>query len=79
VGEQADRGTTHLLGVLENVSVIPKENKITLVVKRHHTAPNKLWALGEQCVDHPAHLLAESRVEVVQNHLVVSSVWAAQW
>ena len=49
--------------------MVPKEYKITLIVKRHNAAPNKFGALGEQGVNHPPYLLAKSSVEVVEYHL----------
>ena len=59
---------TNLFRILENVSVVSKKDKVSLVVKGHNRPTCELWLLREQGIKQPSNLVPETCVELVQDH-----------
>ena len=51
--------------------MVAEENKVALVVKRHHAPSVELGFLGKNGGEHPPHSVAHPSGEVVQNQLGV--------
>lgn len=48
---------------------MPEEDEISLVVEGDNSAPMKVWLLGDDGGEKSANGVAESCIEIVENHL----------
>lgn len=49
--------------------MMPEEDEISLIMKRHNTSTSKSGILAEQRGEHPPDTTAQSRIEIIQNQL----------